>query len=366
MIPGSSPLTRGKPSYWLFVRLRRGLIPAHAGKTDRCPPRSRARPAHPRSRGENGWPERHIKPNQGSSPLTRGKRMARAPHQAQSGLIPAHAGKTTRHTPSQSRPGAHPRSRGENGASPARPADEGGSSPLTRGKQCGAFVDETRAGLIPAHAGKTRNRIPTCRYPRAHPRSRGENLEPFNDDTHGGGSSPLTRGKPHAAWRAGTTFGLIPAHAGKTAPSTSSPWAGWAHPRSRGENPPAFPEWTRGRGSSPLTRGKQGVAVGATGVVGSSPLTRGKLRAHRVPKARLRLIPAHAGKTTAWTHFGYSLGAHPRSRGENIECRPECDADDGSSPLTRGKLPRARGLFVCPGLIPAHAGKTRSERRRSD
>ena len=33
-------------------------------------------------------------------------------------------------------------------------------------------------------------------------------------------------------------------------------------------------------------------------------------------------------------------------------------AGPGSSPLTRGKLPRPRGLGVGPGLIPAHAGKT--------
>ena len=113
---GSSPLTRGKRDVDLGLRGAEGLIPAHAGKTcssSRC--RTAAR-AHPRSRGENrvqaltpcliegsssltrenmvltfrsivGW---------GSSPLTRGKRRAARLHVRLGGLIPAHAGKTSR------------------------------------------------------------------------------------------------------------------------------------------------------------------------------------------------------------------------------------------------------------------------------
>ena len=71
-------------------------------------------------------------------------------------------------------------------------------------------------GLIPAHAGKTRDRGRNCQEDTAHPRSRGENLVAAVDTMPDTGSSPLTRGKldgPLGPWRVSR---LIPAHAGKT------------------------------------------------------------------------------------------------------------------------------------------------------
>ena len=91
---------------------------------------------------------------------------------------------------------------------------------------------------------------------------------------------------------------------------------------------------------------------------GSSPLTRGKPH-RRVPdRTRPGLIPAHAGKTRrdARTHAPHE--AHPRSRGENRFVRDLRVHPCGSSPLTRGK-PRADYRRLSGrGLIPAHAGKT--------
>ena len=76
----------------------------------------------------------------------------------------------------------------------------GGSSPLTRGKLVVVATLTLGAGLIPAHAGKTKARA----------------MPAIITD----GSSPLTRGKhvsqPH--WSSETR--LIPAHAGKTPPTT--------------------------------------------------------------------------------------------------------------------------------------------------
>ena len=91
---------------------------------------------------------------------------------------------------------------------------------------------------------------------RAHPRSRGENASASCANPSTPGSSPLTRGKPGGQLGGAGGRRLIPAHAGKT-PSTLTPptWT-TAHPRSRGENDEAFPGAARGRGSSPLTRGK--------------------------------------------------------------------------------------------------------------
>ena len=111
-----------------------------------------------------------------------------------------------------------------------------------------------------------------------------------------------------------------------------------AHPRSRGEND-YYP-------------------TGATLREGSSPLTRGKLVTATISILKLRLIPAHAGKTVSVRGGGFVAWAHPRSRGENI--RPEGGSPSvrGSSPLTRGKLWVSTIPTDLKGLIPAHAGKT--------
>ena len=50
--------------------------------------------------------------------------------------------------------------------------------------------------------------------------------------------------------------------------------------------------------------------------------------------------------------------AHPRSRGENTEADEDSRALWGASPLTRGKRVDEQAGDVCPGRIPAHAGKT--------
>ena len=157
----------------------------------------------------------------------------------------------------------------------------------------------------------------------AHPRSRGENYvrrEPMQPHQ---GSSPLTRGKPRNVRVGPGSRGLIHAHAGKT-----------------------------------CTRRRRRTRLG-----GSSPLTRGKLLAWRISLFPYGLIPAHAGKTLFPFDERLAVGAHPRSRGENLHVVQNGVDITGSSPLTRGKLRvglcRAREL----GLIPAHAGKTSQGRR---
>ena len=152
-----------------------------------------------------------------------------------------------------------------------------GSSPLTRGKQASRPRSTTWQRLIPAHAGKTRYS--------------------HGNDPLLGGSSPLTRGKP-PGWAGGApACGLIPAHAGKTFGGWVTGAVTWAHPRSRGEN--AF------------------VVAYNKSETGSSPLTRGKRRRTRSRRSSPGLIPAHAGKTSDSGESLTSVGAHPRSRGEN-------------------------------------------------
>ena len=154
---------------------------------------------------------------------------------------------------------------------------DGGSSPLTRGK------------LI-----ESRTVTPPCV-----------------------GSSPLTRGKRRVVMGLPSCSGLIPAHAGKTSTRGSRPVALRAHPRSRGENVPSRCPALMPLGSSPLTRGKRGLA-------------------HARAEGR-GLIPAHAGKTSSMLSQLQPSRAHPRSRGENTLSSARGMPCLGSSPLTRGK-----------------------------
>ena len=192
-----------------------------------------------------------------------------------------------------------------------------GSSPLTRGKLVKSGHEGGRDGLIPAHAGKTAPEGLACSPPRAHPRSRGENLEVCECPTRLAGSSPLTRGKPCARIAIASMSGLIPAHAGKTNGETRNRRRAWAHPRSRGENHDLGDRIQTMRGSSPLTRGKH--------------------RARGPRRRRTGLIPAHAGKTSRSTPAPGTGRAHPRSRGENMHRKIDHTRVSGSSPLTRGK-----------------------------
>ena len=116
----------------------------------------------------------------------------------------------------------------------------------------------------------------------------------------------------------------------------------WAHPRSRRENMMRRRVPANGPGSSPLTPGKR------------------QQLARRLEDQGL--IPAHAGKTMGRHRGRLERRDHPRSRGENYVRREPMQPHQGSSPLTRGKLPGGWPGERSPGIIPAPAGKTSSAR----
>ena len=260
-------------------------------------PSRASRWAHPHSRGENRASS--IPPSRclGSSPLTRGKRRAGTRDWPTNGLIPTHAGKTTPRRATTSAARAHPHSRGENGHGHGLGGNARGSSPLTRGKPRVRYLILLRIGLIPTHAGKTKQSSCLRCSVRAHPHSRGENRRGQPPVSLSSGSSPLTRGKRRRWLRPWCRGGLIPTHAGKTPRWwTCSPSTG-AHPHSRGEN------------CAP--------GEGAHVPQGSSPLTRGKRRHVRRFLSAMGLIPTHAGKTYVGEDVIFAPRAHPHSRGEN-------------------------------------------------
>ena len=233
-----------------------------------------------------------------------------------------------------------------------------GSSPLTRGKPPPGSPRPHLPGLIPAHAGKTREPQSVRKLIRAHPRSRGENFVADYAALKGWGSSPLTRGKRLCNTRACKRGGLIPAHAGKTAWDLLHNRVSGAHPRSRGENDVKTGSGLPVLGSSPLTRGKHDREIEQQRQPGLIPAHAGKTLLFVFPRHGRRLIPAHAGKTGRRTRSPPHTEAHPRSRGENPGASCVTFAPAGSSPLTRGKRLSGHGTGPRHRLIPAHAGKT--------
>ena len=121
----------------------------------------------------------------------------------------------------------------------------------------------------------------------------------------------------------------------------------------------AWPRATRSPGAHPRACGENVVrACGADGWCGSSPRVRGKHLRHGIRVPRAGLIPARAGKTRTGAAWTGGEEAHPRACGENRVPRVFPVAAFGSSPRVRGKPERRRRGRQPPGLIPARAGKT--------
>ena len=146
----------------------------------------------------------------------RGKPLGVRRSGSHAGLIPAHAGKTSRQSSLRRLTWAHPRACGENFKPRKGKGDAGGSSPRMRGKLPWRKI--------------------TPGLDEAHPRACGENIHRTSVEAAGCGSSPRMRGKQSINSLVSVDLGLIPAHAGKTLISWIARSASWAHPRACGEN----------------------------------------------------------------------------------------------------------------------------------
>ncbi len=215
---GSSPLARGGPI------------------TCACRPATVVPGAHPRSRGADTSCFQARPRIAGSSPLARGGRTPTGPRSGGAW-------------------GSSPLARGGLAEWLGKVAEEQGSSPLARGGHLGRGHADLLEGLIPARAGRTcpGQRRAFSRW--AHPRSRGADEALGSAKLYGSGSSPLARGGQRHPSAATTTRGLIPARAGRTVVSWMSRPTVRAHPRSRGADLQPTVQFIRNGGSSPLARG---------------------------------------------------------------------------------------------------------------
>ena len=171
----------------------------------------------------------------------------------------------------------HPRSRGVYLVRQSACALGTGSSPLARGLLVRSLLSFEHGWIIPARAGFT----PSTYWVEAtrpdHPRSRGVYPCTARRRARNPGSSPLARGLLILLSDGREDDGIIPARAGFTRPSSSSPWSSRDHPRSRGVY-----RWRCSPNSLRL---------------GSSPLARGLLSGLPDGLHIPRIIPARAGFT---------------------------------------------------------------------
>ena len=172
----------------------------------------------------------------GSSPHARGTQPVEICFLPPPGIIPACAGNTVDQRPRARHMGDHPRMRGEHRGWKFRRSKGLGSSPHARGTRVGSQCGEDLSGIIPAHAGNTTRATPTERDIGDHPRMRGEHIPPSLKSWMTLGSSPHARGTHHGRRRIGAHAGIIPACAGNTVRSACGHSTERDHPRMRGEH----------------------------------------------------------------------------------------------------------------------------------
>ena len=334
---------RGTPGGRQRVAGEDGIIPAHAGNTATGMERVSRNGDHPRACGEHRPSSLAATLTRGSSPRMRGTRHCRQARNTSHGIIPAHAGNTRNPDCCQRLPWDHPRACGEHAHTEHGRAMRAGSSPRMRGTPLSNGRACRCTGIIPAHAGNTYTVSLATRLRRDHPRACGEHVPASVEKGCFGGSSPRMRGTRKRRPGTPRPAGIIPAHAGNTGAE-----------RVGGDS-----EW----GSSPRMRGThrlQGVSdlAGA----GSSPRMRGTQRNPSLHRLSLRIIPAHAGNTTSSDFLTYHVWDHPRACGEHSWDGIISKKGKGSSPRMRGTLLGNAQAGKAHGIIPAHAGNTASPR----
>ena len=233
---GSSPHTRGARDE-AHRRIRVGrIIPAYAGSTIPGLQGLLAGQDHPRIRGEHHLHARGGLSCNGSSPHTRGAPVPRLHRDVAERIIPAYAGSTRMNSSKISIPTDHPRIRGEHVTARSASRRSIGSSPHTRGAPVDVGADRGRCRIIPAYAGSTGKCLRQGFRREDHPRIRGEHRSQLSGWANNGGSSPHTRGAPSLSSSMNRLTGIIPAYAGSTSTRFWQFLATRDHPRIRGEH----------------------------------------------------------------------------------------------------------------------------------
>ena len=300
--PGSPPRMRGKELAVGVIRQHGGITPAHAGKSEESQMMHYLLRDHPRTCGEKIDETTNTNEATGSPPHMRGKVVVVVVGPVETGITPAHAGKSASAALSPASPRDHPRTCGEKAFLEQTRQAGLGSPPHMRGKVKRHSKGRQCGGITPAHAGKRRENEPARSLSQDHPRTCGEKRKAQTFLSWRKGSPPHMRGKAPAQRWTILPPGITPAHAGKRLSLAYRFGALQDHPRTCGEKPSRTYKETRFSGSPPHMRGKV-VADGLLVVL-------------------LGITPAHAGKSAMfYIHLRWKWD-HPRMCGEKTKKIP--------------------------------------------
>ena len=152
---GSSPRMRGSLRFYPNVASTIGIIPAHAGLTLLQNPNVPNKRDHPRACGAHHIFAHLSATVVGSSPRMRGSLPSKYRLSRPEGIIPAHAGLTQRQGNPRAVSRDHPRACGAHITRHPLPLRRSGSSPRMRGSHRAKLNVRFYDGIIPAHAGLT-------------------------------------------------------------------------------------------------------------------------------------------------------------------------------------------------------------------
>ena len=337
---GPSPRVRGSRTHRTAGRLAPRSIPACAGKPRRHLSPSRCTWVHPRVCGEAGGSDGVVDGASGPSPRVRGSHGRPCGSHLRRGSIPACAGKPAAPTASLTMLRVHPRVCGEASATsrPCRTCT--GPSPRVRGSRRYPSIPDSAGGSIPACAGKPHNGQHHQADRRVHPRVCGEALAPGRLRGSHLGPSPRVRGSLNWICRGHPYAGSIPACAGKPPFESRRCSAEGVHPRVCGEASMAAVPSVAVRGPSPRVRGSPARTSARDSRTGSIPACAGKPFSATGWPRTFRVHPRVCGEAigvrvvaTAYT------GPSPRVRGSRTKS-PRASCCPRSIPACAGK-PRA-------------------------
>ena len=136
---GSPPHMRGKENIRINTASEARITPAHAGKSDRHRPHPRRTEDHPRTCGEKPALNPAAASALGSPPHMRGKERLSMKVLSRKGITPAHAGKSIRIVVTLKQLEDHPRTCGEKPLRFGTLTRNRGSPPHMRGKETGCL-----------------------------------------------------------------------------------------------------------------------------------------------------------------------------------------------------------------------------------
>ena len=171
-----------------------------------------------------------------------------------------------------------------------------GSPPRMRGKEQPETPHHGAGRITPAYAGKRESKQDGHTITWDHPRTCGEKALKHKEELYELGSPPHMRGKDRFVIDVYTEVRITPAHAGKRLAAPDARRTVWDHPRACGEKHSCINLGQHKRGSPPRMRGKD------------VKLT--------LDAGKLRITPAHAGKSSLRLALPCLLKDHPRACGE--------------------------------------------------